>query len=544
MLGEKPVIFRSLSETYKKAEALFGSLKFAVIILSLFALALFYGTFMESYHGTDYANRLVYKSLPFMLLQAAMFLSILAATLQRLPFRKALAGFYVLHLGLLLLFLGSYITYVAGIDGNLTLAPNSPASNVLLPVDQLTIQFPEKKQELTLPLPYSAGPVDLQTTYEQIKLHQFLPFAEMQTQFKDDPQAQPSKMHSAQYFLYNDMVQQELTLSLHPETDFTSSERLGPLSVHYLPQSLGSCFAKNSLEGYLFWNALTEECLAADSAFTQVSKLAGKTQLKVQLGREKILFLPDLSPMPVLEKGQIDESSPWRMFSRKLFQEQPHLFLFGEAVSFFDKETQKWNLRELTKTQEVALPWMNFKLKLLQFSPKAYPVKVPVSIKPIQENGQLIKGQTRALEVEVENEKFWLTSSGPMSFRGEQGKIIFDLHKKTLKLPFEITLDRFQMQTDPGTQNPASYESFISLFQGNQGSQKHHVFMNNPLKHSAFTFYQASYFEAQENVYGSVLSVNYDPGRSWKYLGSLLLVLGSLWHFVLRRKFLQKVKPA
>ena len=62
--------------------------------------------------------------------------------------------------------------------------------------------------------------------------------------------------------------------------------------------------------------------------------------------------------------------------------------------------------------------------------------------------------------------------------------------------------------------------------------------MNNPLKYDGFTFYQASYFKVGEQ-HGSVLSANIDPGRPFKYLGSILLVLGSLWHYYLRRK-----KPA
>ena len=64
--------------------------------------------------------------------------------------------------------------------------------------------------------------------------------------------------------------------------------------------------------------------------------------------------------------------------------------------------------------------------------------------------------------------------------------------------------------------------------------------MNNPLKYDGLTFYQASYFEAAKDTYGSVLSVNLDPGRPIKYLGSLLLVLGAIWHFYLRRKKTKK----
>jgi hypothetical protein len=60
--------------------------------------------------------------------------------------------------------------------------------------------------------------------------------------------------------------------------------------------------------------------------------------------------------------------------------------------------------------------------------------------------------------------------------------------------------------------------------------------MNNPLKKGKYTFYQASYFPWQQDQFGSVLQINYDPGRPFKYTGSVLLVLGTALHFYLRRK--------
>ena len=102
-------------------------------------------------------------------------------------------------------------------------------------------------------------------------------------------------------------------------------------------------------------------------------------------------------------------------------------------------------------------------------------------------------------------------------------------------VPFQINLERFNMGTDPGTQNPASYESYVNVFDG-KDSINQKVFMNNPLDWDQFTFYQASYFPLEGGFYGSVFSVNYDPGRFLKYLGSLLLVLGSTWHFYLRKR--------
>ena len=63
------------------------------------------------------------------------------------------------------------------------------------------------------------------------------------------------------------------------------------------------------------------------------------------------------------------------------------------------------------------------------------------------------------------------------------------------------------------------------------------ISMNNPLKYDGFTFYQAS-FEQDDmgNPTASILSVNNDPGRFLKYLGSMLLVLGSIHLFYMKRR--------
>jgi hypothetical protein len=95
------------------------------------------------------------------------------------------------------------------------------------------------------------------------------------------------------------------------------------------------------------------------------------------------------------------------------------------------------------------------------------------------------------------------------------------------------------MDKDPGTNNPASYESFVRLHE-EAGPSDHHVFMNNPLKTQGFTFYQASYSELAQGQYSSTFSANVDQGRPIKYLGSLLLVFGAFAHYLLNRR---KVKP-
>ncbi|MDO9181658.1 MAG: cytochrome c biogenesis protein ResB, partial [Bacteriovorax sp.] len=103
----------------------------------------------------------------------------------------------------------------------------------------------------------------------------------------------------------------------------------------------------------------------------------------------------------------------------------------------------------------------------------------------------------------------------------------------------ELALTEFKMDKDPGTNNPASYESFVKLFD-NGKSSNHHIFMNNPMKNAGFTFYQASYSQDNQGQYNTTLAVNVDQGRVMKYLGSLMLVFGAIWHYNLNTKKVTK----
>ena len=137
--------FKAILDKYMK---IIGSMKFAVVIISLFVIAMIAGTFIESYYGTDFAGRILYQSVPFIILQTLLVLSILTATLLRLPPKERLYGFYIIHTGLIVVFIGALITAVTGIDGHLTLAPNDPNRRVMLSEDILLIKNETIRKEL------------------------------------------------------------------------------------------------------------------------------------------------------------------------------------------------------------------------------------------------------------------------------------------------------------------------------------------------------------------------------------------------------------
>ena len=528
---------QNLIKTYKKFERTVGGLKFAVVIISIFTISLVYGTFMESYHGAEFANRLVYKSWWFMAIQGLMFLSILMATLIRLPARRQLYGFYTIHAGLIILFIGSFITYISGVDGTIQLMPNSPSNKVMISEDLLRIEFPKRKKAITFALPFKAYENNINGNYEDIKIGRYLPSATNKLAWRKSDELVE---HASRYMIFNEQrgIAQELTLALNPASDFKSTTKLGPLSIHYMPKTLTSCFGLQSKSGFLIWNTENGECFTPEEKNIHTSKTTqGNTFLTFKYNDSWLKFFPDFSPLPINDDLTRREDTPYRVFSRSIFQDKPHLFVFGKSAAYYVKRKQKWVVKDF-ENDILNLPWMGFQMRLLEHVDGQYPVKVPSFTRPIQDSGKIIDGDMKAVEVSIFGTNYWVTSENPLILDNGKEQIRIMITQKQLVLPYQINLDNFKMEKNPGTNSPASYESFVTLLDGrtDKGGVKHHVFMNNPLKYDGFTFYQSSYFAIGPEEYGSVFSVNFDPGRPIKYLGSLLLVLGSIWHYIIRRK--------
>lgn len=531
-----------------KFEKAIGGLKFAVTVLTLFAIAMIVGTFFESYFGTDFANRTVYKTWFFMLIQFGMFLSIIFAAFLRLPPKKRLYGFYTIHAGLIIIGAGSFMTYYSGVDGSLLLPPNTPNREVILSDDVLKIRFPDEGRVVSYKLPFTGFGTKIGEEYQGIKLNRYFPFAEKEFTWKEPTRTYQKEdpLHSSQYTLANEMVSQDFTLSLHPESvDFESSLTLGPLTIHYLPKGLSRCFGLNNPSKLILWDRKTSECFTPEDKNISIQKAeTGRRFLVVPHEGQLVSFFPEVSPWALNEKMQVNKESALRIFSKTLFEEKPNLFLFGETTAFYNKDEDQWFAHNLKKGVPIEIPWMGFELVIEDHKENQVPILLPKEVLPIQKNNEMVKGGTRAIELIIQGNPYWVTNEQPMQLLINGKKVVFYLQKESLNLPFELVLTQFKMDKDPGTERAASYESFVRLF-SEEGPSNHHIFMNNPLKFQGFTFYQASYQQDRQGNYSSTLSVNVDPGRPFKYGGSLMLVFGSMWHYWLnvRRRKKKKVTP-
>ena len=102
---------------------------------------------------------------------------------------------------------------------------------------------------------------------------------------------------------------------------------------------------------------------------------------------------------------------------------------------------------------------------------------------------------------------------------------------KTLKTPFSIKLNDFQLEKYPGSESAASYASEVTVIDKKDEKFDFRIFMNHILDHKGYKFFQSSY-DLSGNKEQTHLSVNHDWwGTFITYLGYSLLYTGLICIF-------------
>lgn len=120
--------------------------------------------------------------------------------------------------------------------------------------------------------------------------------------------------------------------------------------------------------------------------------------------------------------------------------------------------------------------------------------------------------------------------SGDMQLWEGQTADFFQRHQRgypemAVTMPFQVRLDAYEMDYYPGTMRPANFRSRVTLIEQGGKETKHVIFMNHPLRHAGYTFFQSSY-HIEEGREMSILQVSQDPGMQIVFYGFYLLMLG------------------
>lgn len=170
--------------------------------------------------------------------------------------------------------------------------------------------------------------------------------------------------------------------------------------------------------------------------------------------------------------------------------------------------------------------WMGLTFRILKYLHHA---KEHWSFEPMERSTE---EAIPAIRFKFNGTEYWAGLNSSIRLFSNDAYYLFVYANRQLKLDFGLRLDDFRVGRYQGTRRAASYESDVSVVLPGKLGPRTTISMNEPLKYDGFTFYQSSF---KENEMGqpttSVLSVNRDPGRPWKYLGSILIVFGIIHLF-------------
>ena len=183
--------------------------------------------------------------------------------------------------------------------------------------------------------------------------------------------------------------------------------------------------------------------------------------------------------------------------------------------------------------------WMGLTFRVLKYLPKS---REKFHFKKVARANP--PATTSAIRFQFKGQTHWMAMNSNIKLFSDSQFYYVSLGHRVIPLDFSLRLKDFEVGRYQGTRRAASYASDVQVVEKDKSvNGPYHISMNEPLYYKNFTFYQSSF---QEDEMGrpttSIFSVNRDPGRWIKYLGSLMIVWGSILLFWRKRKRRPKKK--
>ena len=508
-----------------------SSMKTGLVLMIILVIILVIGPFVEGHTSYDYVQRLIYHSWPNRFLFIVITFNISFSILVRIPLRRRLFGFYVIHGGILLLFLGVAVHYYAGIDGQMSLNPGEVSNKVDLNKD-VVVKYSGKDLDSINPvkyflLPYTSFEKNIDKNIdENIIIKKYLPYSNNSIFWKTLPSK--TKYYSMEIAYKNAKEQGFLILSRFPDSPFEAQQQILDNRLLLLPPEMLECFKNVKKNNFFFWNITTKKCFIPKIKLkTQRSKL-GNLVVNYNYEGKDCKYYPFMTPRAMAGHGKFEKEIPLMLFSREFFKKSGHVLFFDSIVVTYNKFKETWEYQELLENWQV-LESKNIQIKAIRHGSNLVPIFNPKYFVPRPNKQTFV-----SVKLQNKNEEHWLTTNNPLVINTGSGVFAYFLEKQSIVLPFKIALDKFILEMYEESKRPKSYQSEVSII--DDKIKKITIGMNSPLSYGGFRFYQSSYYKASSEKYGSVLSVNLDPGRWMKYLGSVLLTIGLIFYYLTSKK--------
>lgn len=570
-----------------------GSVRLAVVLIVFLAVVLAWATILESIYEREYTQWFVYGSHWFVVLLGLLGLNIFAATILRFPWKNRLP-FLVTHAGLLVLLFGSIQTFMSGVEGRLTVVEGETANSLMIPTQtRFTAAWPERNESRAAAFVLQPGPVDWpegkaldlgELNGVHLKMLRYLRHSQVeQTWVQDDSAAGTPAIQFALYGPDGSLLQDHWlvaeqfggTLSMGPATfefqklaedtmvdDFLDPPaedlgEMGVLSVHHggkikrisVEDHLGKKVPLDDagisieIKGYLA-NAMP----AGNAQFKSEGDVAENPMLEILVhgpaGTEPVRQIA-FAKHPLLNFDGIHGwSSPVKFWfhhqasapeASTEFVQAPNRKLYCRTA--LDGKFTSHGQIDLEQSIPTAA---GFHVSVLQHLASA---RKQVTFHPVSPTSRSGKNAEAAVLLEVEaggaTEEIWLkrqdSTYGFRTISTPEGSLAIGFGYEQLPLQFSLELLEFSRSGNPGGMGDASYKSQVRLVDRDEGiDEESEISMNTPLTHGKYTFYQSSFQELPSGKAASIFTVAYDPGRFLKYVGCLMICVGSFAMFYAR----------
>ena len=499
-----------------------SSLKLAVVVILAIAILSAWGTIVESQYDATTAQKLVYHSWWSFGIFGLLCVVLVAVMVDRWPWKPRHIGFLFAHVGIIVLLMGSMVTKQLGIDGSVRFGIGENRNKVVVPQTDLILYGSLNGSEF-IPMSDGNGEVDF---------------------IVDPPTAdEPYLMRAGQLEV---KIFNFIPYALRDIKIIESVEKNDGPAIRFQFQ--------NDRVNMAEWLRVDETAQNAELSLGPAKVIVSRKEMMPSNGNQIILW-PSANQLSTQRDSRQDSRLNYALKTERTGEIRRGTIAAGESIS---------------------TGWMGLEFRMLSYYPKA---RENITYVPVKRPGPLT---TSALEFSFNKKNYFLGLNSVMRLFTDEGAYILSYGNRVIDLGFALKLVDFQVGRYQGTMRAASYESVVEIplekdFSGQQldtlevakrkalleqefsesgaspdasphqamidkmageiPKDKRHVLisMNEPLKYNGFTFYQASFEEGEGGrPVASILSVNYDPGRWIKYLGSLMIVLGTLHLFYFR----------
>ena len=535
-----------------------GSIQFAVPILAMVAVALAWGTYLESTQDARVAKAAVYGSWWFIALMGLVCVSLIFAVIMRIPWKRKHVGFIIVHASLVTMIIAGFMSMYGRIEGHIALEQGVTSGTIEMDTQRLELVEHDNGQfrtlgEMDVPLSpgrYTIGgfPIDIVAVKDNVREEfeilddgsdpyravqlQFGPMAESAVWVGDEAMGPAPLIDGMRIRVLSAgkdwQPPEPKTADPQVAYAFVVGDQKIPLAAEGQETIPGwkVVSVKRYAHAKVVNSVLSEDAPEKDNPAIEVTITDGKGTTELHTAFVKF---PDMVLARTIEgtaKSGARLVPPERSASSAGGAAgEETLVIYGTPPAMKVGYIARNGAVKLLEHADGAYPWVADlgarKLPILKQFTHAREESHFVDAPPAKEHRPAVVFK------DANGKELTVAWKGAIPFSLPGRVAMLRYNPRTVPLPFSMRLDQFRKTDYPGTEMAMAYESDITAILPDSSEQKSTISMNNPLVQSGWKVYQSGFMGNTISIF----SVMRDPGLVLTYISSVTLCVGILITF-------------